>query len=211
MAETTNLDALRRSPASGLAEDMAAAEVHGVVALREIPFAPQLGVRAVPASESAQQVERALGIELPTTHGQTTGEAEGLHALWLSPDEFLVVDVSRRQQPGEADAAAEALEGLPGQVIDLSGNRTILEISGPQARAVLEKGCHVDLHHRAFQVGQAVQTLLGTVPVIIHRSARETFRVLPRSSFAEYTVQWLIDGMHEFRAAEFATRGLGGA
>lgn len=200
MAETLNLEALRRSPAQHLTEAMAGAEVPGVVALREISFAPQLGVRAVPGSASAERIESILGLSLPTSHGQTTGDAGGLHCIWISPDEFLAVDVSRRQQPGEADAAAAAIEGLPGQVIDLSGNRTILEISGPEARSVLEKGVHVDLHPRAFQVGQAVSTLLGTVPVIVHRSARDAFRVLPRSSFADYMVRWLIDGMHEFAA-----------
>lgn len=211
MANTAHLDQLRRSPAAGLTDEMSAAEVPGVVAVREIAFAPQLGVRARPGSTSAERVEESLGIVLPTWCGQTTGDAHGLHCLWLSPDEFLVIDVSRRQEPGEADAAAAALEGLPGQVIDLSGNRTIIELSGSEARAVLEKGCHVDLHPRAFQVGQAVQTLLGTIPVIIHRAGHDAFRILPRSSFAEYTVLWLIDGMREFRASGFATRGLGGA
>ena len=211
MANTTHLDQLRRSPAAGLADEMSAAEVPGVVSVREIAFAPQLGVRAVPGSPSAERIERALGVALPTWSGQTTGDADGAHCIWLSPDEFLVVDASRTQVPGEADAAAAAIEGLPGQVIDLSGNRTIIELSGSEARAVLEKGSHVDLHPRAFQVGHAVQTLLGTIPVIIHRSARDTYRILPRSSFAEYTVLWLIDGMREFRAAGFATRGLGGA
>lgn len=202
MAETTpDFDALRSSPAQRLTAEMAAAEAPGLARLREIPFAPQLGLRAVPGSASAAQIEGVLGLTLPTAHGQITGDAEGLHCIWLSPDEFLTVDVSRRQQPGEADAAAAALEGLPGQVVDLSGNRTILELSGSEARSVLEKGCHVDLHPRAFHVGRAVSTLLGIVPVIIHRAAPETFRVLPRSSFAEYTASWLIDGMREFRAA----------
>lgn len=199
-----SLDTQRRSPVQHLATTMRAAEVVGErgVSLKEIAFVPQLGVRARPDSPSGRAVEQALGVPLPAVCGETTGDAQGLHAVWLSPDEFLVIDVSRTQAPGEADAAAEALEGLPGQVLDLSGNRTILALSGPSARQVLEKGCHVDLHPREFPVGHVVSTLLGPVQVIIHRSAEQTFRILPRSSFADYTARWLIDGMEEFNSPE---------
>ena len=87
---------------------------------------------------------------------------------------------------------------MPGLAIDLSGNRTVLELSGRSARAVLEKSCHADLHPREFPVGTAIVTALGTVPVILHRSAEETFRILPRASFADFLVRWLLDGMEEF-------------
>jgi sarcosine oxidase subunit gamma len=33
-------------------------------------------------------------------------------------------------------------------VVDLSANRTTFELTGPQGRAVLEKGCSLDLHPR---------------------------------------------------------------
>jgi sarcosine oxidase subunit alpha len=198
--------ALRRSPAQDRAEEMAAASVEGAVTLRELPFRPQLGVRAVPGSASGARVERALGVALPTRSGQVTGEARGLHCIWISPDEFLAVDASREQEHGEAEALAAVLDDdrpgagrLPGQIMDLSGNRTILELAGPRSREVLEKGAHVDLHPRAFAVGQAASTLLGPVPVIIHRTEEQTYRIYPRSSFADYMVRWLLDGMLEFQ------------
>lgn len=193
---------LRRSPAQHLEEQMQAAAVTGErgVSVKEIRFAPQVGVRAWPGTPTAAAVEAALGVGLPASCGETTGDPTGLHAMWLSPDEYLVVDVSRNQNPGEADAASSALEGLPGQVLDLSGNRAIVELEGPSAREVLEKGCHVDLHPRSFPVGTAVSTLVGPVQVLLHRSSENTYRIYPRSSFAEYMVRWLIDGMEEFRS-----------
>lgn len=198
---------LRRSPAHGVAAEMEAASVAGPsgVLLREIAFAPQLGIRAVPGSASASRIERVLGVSLPGRVGETTGDPDALHCVWISPDEFLTIDVSRTHVHGEADAAAAALDDdrpgagrAAGQVVDLSGNRTVLELTGPSARAVLEKGCHVDLHPREFPVGCAVSTLVGPVPMIVHRAHEETFRLLPRSSFAQYTVRWLTDAMLEF-------------
>src|SRR5699024_6023310 len=200
--------ALRRSPAQSLAAEMAAAgsEAPGGVTLQEIPFVPQLGIRAQPGGAAADRIARVLGTILPDAVGRTTGDPDGVHCIWLSPDEFLLVDVSRTHEHGEADAAAAALDDdrpgagrAPGQVLDLSGNRTVLELNGDSARPVLEKGCHVDLHPRAFPVRTAVSTLVGPVQMIVHRAHENTFRLLPRSSFAEYTVRWLLDAMLEFR------------
>ena len=97
------LDSLRTSPAAHLGEDMArATELGGqAVGLRERSFAVQLGLRATPGTASAEALESALGITLPGRVGEVTGDEAGLHTLWLSPDEFLTVDVSRRQRPGE--------------------------------------------------------------------------------------------------------------
>ncbi|WP_309081285.1 sarcosine oxidase subunit gamma family protein [Zhihengliuella sp.] len=197
---TTALDALRVSPAAHLADLMAATEVTGErsVALRELPFAVQLGLRAAPGSRSAEVLQEHFGLPLPSGVGEVSGDPAGQHLLWLGPDEFLAVDVSRRQEPGEADAPAAVLEGLPGQVVDLSANRTILVLSGASSRAVLEKGCHLDLHPAVFAVGTAVLTQLGPVPVILHRTAEQEYRLYPRASFADYMVRWLVDAMAEF-------------
>lgn len=201
---SAELAALRRTPASHLWERMAAAEVVGPrsVALREIAFPTQMGVKVNPGTESAEKVEHMLGISLPEGHGRTTGAADGLHAIWLAPDEHIVVDVSREQVPGAVERHAAALEGLPGQVLDLSANRAVLELQGICAREVLEKGCHIDLHPREFPVSSAVSTLLGPVPVILHRAEEFTYRILPRSSFATFTVLWILDAMREYSSEE---------
>ncbi|SMX80633.1 sarcosine oxidase subunit gamma [Brevibacterium antiquum] len=196
------LDALRVSPGAHLAEEMATATRAGrdEVGLRERAFTVQLGLRATPGTASAEALESALGITLPKQIGEVTGDGAGLHTIWLSPDEFLAVDVSRRQQPGETLIAEASLEGLPGQAVDLSANRTILELSGTKAREVLEKSVRADLHPRAFGVGTAISTQLGPVPVIVHHSSALEYRIYPRASFADFTIRWLLDGMAEFLA-----------
>jgi len=190
----------RQSPAAHLAAEMAGLgeRSEGAVALQELAFAVQVGLRARPGTPSAEALEKVLGLPLPTGVGQVSGDPLGQHVVWMSPDEFLAVDVSREQALGDADALEQALEGLPGQAVDLSANRTILELTGPRARQVLEKGCHVDLHPRAFAVGTAVVTQLGPVPVVLHRYAEGGFRVYPRASFADYLVRWMLDASEEY-------------
>ncbi|WP_417234970.1 sarcosine oxidase subunit gamma [Arthrobacter sp.] len=195
---------LRTSPVAHLAEQMASASVSGErgVSLREIPFLAQVGVRARPGTPSAAALEAALGTTLPRRSGEVTGPA-GRQVLWISPDEFLLV-----ADPDSVDVAAAAAalgtgeQALPGSVMDLSANRTTLELSGPSARAVLEKGCHHDLHPSVFAVGTAVSTQLGPVPILLWKTDETTFRLMPRASFADYTVHWLLDALGEFAAPE---------
>ena len=120
--------------------------------------------------------------------------------MWLSPDEFLVFSDG---PPAElASALVDALGDEPGSVIDLSANRTTFELAGPSARLVLEKGCALDLHPRSFAVGTAYTTLIGSVPVVLWKVADDRYRILPRSSFADFLGRWLLDAMAEFKAPE---------
>ena len=107
-------------------------------------------------------------------------------------------------QPAELTAAlVEALDGEPGSATDLSANRTTFELTGPSARAVLEKGCPLDLHPRAFAVGPAYVTLIGSVPVILWKVADESYRILPRSSFADFLGRWLHRRHGRVQGSEF--------
>jgi sarcosine oxidase, subunit gamma len=85
-----------------------------------------------------------------------------------------------------------------GHIVDVSSNRTTLELSGPKARAVLDKTIELDLHPRAFPVGRAVATQMESVAIILWRTAEDTWQLMPRASFTEHVALWLADGMREF-------------
>jgi sarcosine oxidase subunit gamma len=40
------------------------------------------------------------------------------------------------------------------------------------------------------------------VPLLLWRTGDDTWRLLPRSSFADYTARWLVDAMAEFALPE---------
>ncbi|MGW7729204.1 sarcosine oxidase subunit gamma [Streptomyces canus] len=190
--------ALRTSPLSHLQERMGAAVVSGArgVTLAELPFVTMVNVRVDPASEAADRIGRTLGAPLPRRCGDTA--ASGLHTImWLGPDEWLVL--SRADAGIVTSQVRQALDGAPGSVVDVSANRTTLELSGPAARDVLEKGCPLDLHPRSFGPGRAVSTTVGPIAVLLWQlDDAPTYRLLPRSSFADYLARWLIDAMSEY-------------
>lgn len=170
------------------------------VKLTEWPFVTMVNLRVGPASEAADRIAKTLGAPLPRLCGHTT--ASGPHTVvWLGPDEWLVL--SQAEETAVAAELREALGSDPGSVVDVSANRTTLELSGPAARQVLEKGCPLDLHPRAFGPGQAVSTTVGPVPVLLWQTdGTPTYRLFPRSSFADYLARRLIDAMTEYRSPE---------
>ncbi|WP_369046662.1 sarcosine oxidase subunit gamma [Sinomonas sp. P10A9] len=212
---------LRRSPAAQLADAFAAAtaataaDAARAVAVREVPFLPQLGLRAVAGSAGAAALESALGVSLPSGHGNTTSGG-GFTVLWIGPDEFLAVGdeggaATSDRGPAEAARVGAALGEVgartPGAVVDLSANRTTFELTGPSARTVLEKGVSFDLHPRHFAVGQAIATVLDHVPVLVWKTGEDAYRILPRASFADHVGRWLIDAMREFAVRELTAPG----
>ncbi|MCU1500519.1 MAG: sarcosine oxidase subunit gamma [Acidimicrobiales bacterium] len=170
----------------------------GRLELRERPFLTQLDVRADEPGRTA--IGERLGIALPPTPNTwTIGEPS---ALWLGPDEWLIVGrpgVQDTLEPGIADA----LTSTVGAVVDVTDQRTVLELSGPRARDVLAGACAIDLHPRMFGPGDCVQTLLAQTGVILaQRLATPTFWIFVRRSFADHLALWLLDAMIEYRSSD---------
>lgn len=181
---------------------MRAAAVSGArgVTLTERPFLTMVNLRVAPSSEAAERVEKTLGAPLPPQCGGTS--TSGSHTVaWLGPDEWLVL--SRAEGTAVTAELRDALGSDAGSVVDVSANRTTLELSGPAARQVLEKGCPLDLHPRSFGPGGAVSTTVGPVALLLWQTDdAPTYRLLPRASFAGHLARWLIDAMSEYRGIE---------
>ncbi|MGP6176233.1 sarcosine oxidase subunit gamma [Microbacterium sp. A196] len=202
MVESTRSPAAataRISPAGHLAVALDAGSVPGVVEVREEPFLTMIGVRVTPRSAAAERIA-AVAASLPEHSGETS-EAGSVSVLWLGPQEFLVVASPEHHREAGGTLELDLLAALgadPGQIVDLSANRTTFELIGRHAVSVLRKGCGLDLHPRFFAVGAAVPTEVGGVAVILWRTAEMTYRIMPRASFSEFTVEWLLDAMREF-------------
>ncbi|MFH5822857.1 sarcosine oxidase subunit gamma [Georgenia sp. AZ-5] len=190
----------RRSPAHHLHTEMEQGSA-GAVRLREVPFLTQIALRAVPGTPAGEALQAALGTSLPRHVGEVSEGPDELRVLWLAPDEFLAVAPDEAETGVLTTEYAEGLAaalGRSGQVVDVSANRTTLELSGAAAQSVLDKSCRLDLHPRAFPVGAAVATQLAGTPAVLWRTADQTWQVMVRSSFATHVVRWLLDGMREY-------------
>ena len=206
----------QRSALAGWDDRLAAAGARagGAVALAEAAFLAQVLVRAEPGSPAARAFEAALGGALPGAN-RVAALPGGREALWLGPDEWLVVALPGETAELEAALAAAAAGEAGGNpaVTSLSANRTAIDVNGRWAHDVLAAVCGLDLHPRAFQPGCCAQTLLASAPVILQEreaaaGGGRSFRVLVRPSLSAYVAEWLVDAVDGV-AAEHAAVAAG--
>ena len=163
---------------------------HSGVQLEVRPGHGYLNLRGDPGDEQfLQAVQATLGQPLPTIANTfTAGENTQFR---LGPDEWLLAT-----EPGkERDIAQQLGENLSGQcysLVDVTGGQVLLRLRGSHVREVLAKGCTLDMHPRAFKMGQCAQTTLAKTSMLIALiDDAPTFDIIVRRSFAEYAARWL--------------------
>ena len=155
------------------------------------PAAPatRLSLRAPAGSRAA--LSKALGLALPAKP-KTSASAAGRHALWLGPDEWLVIDET------EADlAAACASVTVLHSAVDVSHRNTAILVSGPGAEAVLSAGCPQDLSPASFPAGACSRTVFGKIEAVIFRSGEDAFRLEVWRSFSDYAFTLLAEAARD--------------
>ena len=183
------VEAIRRSPLGD--NDFTA--LASAVLVVERPFLTHLTVRGAGAAHGA-----ALGVELPATPCTFTSGTSPhgpVQVAWMGPDELLVLapaDVQIELEPLVRSHAAA--------VVDVSAQRTTVDLSGPHVRDVVAHGCSIDLHPASAPTGTCVQTLLARTGIVllVRDAERGEFTVLVRSSFAAYFAAWLTDATLEY-------------
>ncbi|GAA4524749.1 sarcosine oxidase subunit gamma [Amycolatopsis samaneae] len=204
------VEVTRRSPLAEWSARFAA--LAPALRVAEEPRTSQLTVRVRDAA-AATRVGEALGVALPSgpcTFTRGSGSHGTLEICWMGPDEYLVLggpptpedtalDDTASEDTALEDTVRAALAPAAGAVVDVSGQRTLLTLSGPRAREVLAHGCSVDLHPSVAGTGTCVQTLLARTGIVllVRDAARAGFALLVRSSFAEYCAAWLLDAATE--------------
>jgi sarcosine oxidase, subunit gamma len=121
---------------------------------------------------------------------------ESRGARWsarLGPNEWLIAGPEV-----ETDAIAQEITTALGDKVhgltDISHRNVAFEVAGPEAAAVINAGCPLDLSDKAFPAGSATRTLLGKVEIILIRPGAEpAFRIECWRSFSRYAHDFLAD------------------
>ena len=166
--------------------------------LTELRHTGKLILRGNPDdSRFTKPVDTVLGNKLPLTPN-TFVQNNQQTTIWLGPDEWLI-----NCFPGDESTIENNLNNglsrISNSLTNVSDNSTIIQISGSKARTVIRKGCSIDIHPRAFQPGQAVQSNLALASIVLWQiDQKPTYNILVRSSFSSYLWQWLLDAGAEF-------------
>ena len=135
-----------------------------------------------------------LGFALPAEACRAAG-AGGRHALWLGPDEWLLLTPSGdRLDKALAFAAGDAAYSL----VEVTHRQVGLILDRPDAAAVLAVGCALDLDIAAFPVGMCTRTLFAKADVVLWRTGENVFHIEVWRSFADYLCRYLAQAGAEF-------------
>ena len=155
-----------------------------------------------------------LGLALSVMLGSVPNRAargRDRAALWLGPDEWLVLAPRTETTPGETTpgkttlgeitpmARATAAAGdRPASIVDVSHRTIGIEISGSRAAWCLNGFCALDLAPHTFPVGMCTRTLFGKAEIVLWRTASTIFHIEVARSFAPYVWQCLEEARREF-------------
>lgn len=163
--------------------------------LKVIPGQEQWNVRCDPNAKIFPRIgDDLIGAGLPTQPNRVEAGTKERKALWLGPDEWLVMSEDALQE-----RVSKLLE-MEGHfaITDISANRVILSLSGKFAREILAKSCDFDFHPNVFSKGCCAQTMLAKAQVIVECPDTNIYYIYVRNSFARYVSEWLIDASREF-------------
>ncbi len=146
--------------------------------------ASRLSLRVAP--QNAGDLTKALGVELPITP-KTSASGDGRHALWLGPDEWLIID----DRPNIAPTLVGELSDC--SAVDISHRNTAIHVSGAKAEELLNAGCPQNLTLAAFPVGACSRTIFGKVEIVLWRTGKRDFRIEVWRSFSDYIWDFLVD------------------
>lgn len=154
-------------------------------AFRLLP-APDRGRRLFRGRDAARQAAAAaLGITAPDAlRAASTG---GTDALWLGPDEWLLLG------PDPGASLAEALSNIPHSLVDIGDRQLGFEASGANFMPVLNAGCPLDLSRATFPIGMCTRTLLAKSEIVLWRRADGMFHIEVARSLAPYLTAYLAE------------------
>ncbi len=160
--------------------------------LATLPPAHRVSLRAPAGSVDA--LSGALGLPLPRKP-KTSASKDTRTALWLGPDEWLVID----------DGAKDPLLDCAGvgdlhSAVGVSHRNVAFAVTGAGAANTINAGCPQDLSLEAFPVGACSRTILGKVEIVLLRTAEDGFRVECWRSFSDYVFTFLAEAARDAAA-----------
>lgn len=163
------------------------------VMIRELPGLHAIDLRVAPGTSTHSAVSSALGsLALPKKPGTVSLKDEA-YALCLAPDWWIVVGLHGAEQK-----LAPLKNEHHFSVVNVSGQRTTIELEGPKVREVLAHVWEQDLREKTFPIGSVSQGLMAKAPVIVCHLAPNRYRIMVRSSFALHLWNVLEDTISDF-------------
>jgi methylglutamate dehydrogenase subunit D len=159
-----------------------------------------LGIAAVIARKGMGdglrcRVRKAYGLSLPGPLARSS--AGPVAFICTAPDHWLAICEAADRSSFEASSRSELSQFAA--ISNQSDGRTIIRISGPNARDALAKGVPLDLHPLSFKPGHAAATIVAHIGVSLWQlDDAPTYELAVVRSFAVALWEFLVESSAEF-------------
>ena len=142
-------------------------------------------------------IGKNLNMILPI-EANTSTSGQTLTALWLSPDEWMLVSnetISEKTNTYEVeDNLINNISKVNlGAITDVSDQFVIINIKGSKVFDLFATGSPFNFNEFKNKKGSVVQTILSHIDVIIHLTEINSVNLFVRRSFSEHLNSWLND------------------
>jgi len=142
-------------------------------------------------------IGKNLNMILPT-EANTSTSGEALTALWLSPDEWMLISNKTISEDTNTYKVEDNLinnisKTKLGAITDVSDQFVMINIKGSKVFDLLATGSPFNFNEFKNKKGSVVQTILSHIDVVIHLTEINNVNLLVRRSFSEHLYSWLND------------------
>ena len=169
---------------------------HNGVVVREISPIMKMNLRGN-KREFFKIIGKNLNLLLPT-EANTSTISDKLTAIWLSPDEWMIVSndlINKDTNEYQLNEILfnDILKSNLGAIIDVTDQFVQLEIRGEKIYEIFSSGSPFNFNEFKNRKGASAQTLLNYIDVIIHNKAENIVNLLVRRSFSKHLWSWIND------------------
>ena len=166
------------------------------ISVKEISPIMKLNLRGK-KREFFTAVGKHLDMILPT-EANTASSSSKLTAIWLSPDEWMVVSNEFIEKNNNIYDLEESLYNSIsktnlGAVIDVTDQFVMLELKGSKIYELFSSGSPYNFNDFREKKGSTTQTLLNNIDVIIQNKSENLVNLFVRRSFSEHLFSWIND------------------
>ena len=168
----------------------------GSVSVKEISPLMKINLRGK-KREFLTNVGKNLNMILPT-EANTSTTSDKLTAIWLSPDEWMIVSNELVSKDTNKYELYEILfnsisKTNLGAVIDITDQFVQLELKGENIYEIFSAGSPFNFNEFKEKKGSTTQTILNHIDVVMHHKDENIVNLFVRRSFAEHLWSWIED------------------
>ncbi len=129
----------------------------------------------------AKALQAGYKVGMPDNGCSLLGNDGEARIIRFTADQVFVL--INHNKPDAAQVVSTALGGM-GYPVDQTHNWVALSLSGPLARAALERICAINLHKDAFAIDKAERTVMEHLGAMVVRTGEDEFLLMSASSSA---------------------------